>query len=87
MAMLDAINAFRTERATRRPRAPRTPLLVRAARLAARALPRARQIRSAVLHIAGLGMLTAAAWTVALPLGLVAGGLSLLILDFLAGER
>lgn len=86
--MLNAFTtAYKTERASTRSRAPRTPLLVRAARLAARTLPRWKQARTTVLHLAGFGLLTAAAWTVALPLGLLAGGLSLLLLDYLAGER
>lgn len=85
--MLSAFtNAYRTERATVRPRTARTPLLIRAARLAARVLPRARQLRTAALSVAGFGCLTAAAWTIALPLGLAAAGISVLILEYLASS-
>jgi hypothetical protein len=80
-------SAYRAERTARPVRAPRIPLLVRVGRLAARVLPRWKQFRTTVLHLAGFGLLTAAAWTIALPLGLAAGGLSLLVLDYLAGER
>lgn len=88
MAMLQAARAsFREERAARRPRTPRTPLLVRAARLAARTLPRWKQLRTATLSVAGFGCLTAAAWTVALPLGLAAAGVSVLLIEYLTGDR
>jgi hypothetical protein len=84
--MLQAARAsFREERAAHRPRTARTPLLVRVARLAARALPRARALRTAALSIVGFGCLTAAAWTVALPLGLAAAGVSVLFIEFLSG--
>ena len=88
MATLQAFtSAYRTERAARRPRTPRTPLLVRAARAAARLLPRWRQVRTVTLSLAGFGLLSAAAWTVALPLGLAAAGISVLLLEHLtAGD-
>lgn len=40
-----------------------------------------------VLTVAGLGCLSAAAWTVALSLGLVAAGLSCLVLEWRVKER
>jgi hypothetical protein len=88
MAMLSGFtSAYRAERAIRHPRAPRTPLLLRVARLAARALPRWKQLRTAALSVAGFGCLTAAAWTVALPLGLAAAGVSVLLIEYLTGDR
>lgn len=52
---------------------------------AGRALARlGRRARSLILHVGGLGCLTAAAWTVALPLGLLAAGVSLLALEYLS---
>jgi hypothetical protein len=88
MATLDAItSAYRTERAVRRPRTPRTPLLVRAARTAARLLPTWRKVRTTALSLAGFGCLTAAAWTLALPLGLAAAGVSVLLIEYLTGDR
>lgn len=86
MAMPGAISAFRTERAATRPRRPRTPLLVHAARLAARVLPRAGQLRRAALSLGGFGCLTAAAWTVAMPLGLAAAGISALLVEYLTSD-
>lgn len=79
--------AFTTTRAeaAAKPRPPRVPLTIRAARFAARRLPRWRTIRTAVLSVAGFGMLTAAAWTLHLAAGLAAGGVSLLILEALSG--
>ncbi|MEU2510557.1 hypothetical protein [Streptomyces syringium] len=39
--------------------------------------------RTTVLTLSGFGGLTAAAWTVALPLGLAVGGLSCFALEYL----
>jgi hypothetical protein len=39
--------------------------------------------RRAVLTVAGVGLISAAAWTVAVPLGLAAAGVSLLVLEYL----
>lgn len=88
MATLQAVRAaYRDERTARVTRPPRTPLLVRAARFAARAVPTWRKLRTTTLALAGFGCLTAAAWTVALPLGLAAAGVSVLLVEFLSGER
>lgn len=59
--------------------------------IAGRRLSRSRLFTAAVLRIvfrfvltaAGLGLLTAAAWTVALPLGLASAGVACLILEWL----
>ena len=84
--------AFASGRARRtgRPARTRTPVLVIIGRVlaalgafAGRKLPRWATVRRAVLTIGGLGLLTAAAWMVALPLGLLAAGVSLLILEAL----
>jgi hypothetical protein len=81
--------AFRIERhsrdATSRP--PRTPYTVRAARVLARLLPRWAALRTLLLSVAGFGLLTAAAWYIAVPLGLAVGGISLLVLEALSGDR
>ncbi len=81
------MDAFTAERATAaaKPRRPRVPLTVRAARAAARLLPRWAAIRTLVLSVAGLGLLTAAAWTLHLAAGLAVAGVSLLILEALSG--
>lgn len=42
--------------------------------------------RPVALVVAGLGFLAAAAWTVALPLGLVAVGVGLLVLEYLVSS-
>lgn len=44
----------------------------------------ATRIRTVALTVAGLGCVVAAAWLVAVPLGLLAGGLSLLALEYLS---
>lgn len=84
--------AFTAERARRnaRPARTRTPILVLLGRVlavlgafAGRKLPRWPTVRRAVLTIGGLALLVAAAWMVALPLGLLAAGVSLLILEAL----
>ena len=41
------------------------------------------RVRTALLTIGGLGLITLAAWTVAVPLGLLVGGVSLLWLQYL----
>ena len=43
--------------------------------------------RTTVLTMAGFGGLTAAAWTVALPLGLAVAGLSCFALEYLADDN
>jgi hypothetical protein len=84
-ARLDLRQVFREERAAAAARPPRIPLTVRAARAAARLLPRWTTIRTAVLSLAGFGLLTAAAWQISHTLGLTAAGVSLLILEALSG--
>lgn len=84
---ITARQAFHAERQARAgtPRPPRTPLTVRAARLAARVLPRWSTIRTATLSASGFGLLTAAAWQVHTVAGLAAAGISLLVLEALSG--
>jgi hypothetical protein len=61
--------------------------LVAVVRTAAPGLRRAVvRARSLVLHVGGLGAITAAAWLVALRLGLLVAGVSLLTLEYLAAE-
>lgn len=74
---------FKAERANRAPRRHRTPLLTRVAKLAAHTLPTWSALRTFILTIAGLSLLTTAAWTVAIGLGLAAAGVSLLVLEWL----
>lgn len=80
-------DAYAEQRAARmkaqRPR--RTPLLVRAGRLAARALPTWAGFRRAALSIGGFAGLSYAAWLVSAPFGIAAAGVSLLILEALTG--
>jgi hypothetical protein len=79
------VAAFRAERATNPPKTARTPLLVRLGQAAARILPSWATIRTAVLSIAGFGLVTAAAWQLHTAAGLAVGGVSLLILEALSG--
>lgn len=82
--------AYRTERAkldVNGHRPPRTPILTRmaiaTATFAGRHLPRWRRARSAIVQTAGLACVTVAAGMVFVPLGVLAAGLSLLVLDYL----
>ena len=86
-AVTDARTAFRAGRAERVTRRPRTPLLVRAARLAAKHLPAWSQVRSVAMNVAGFAGIDYGIWTANHTLGLIAAGVSLLILDYLSGER
>jgi hypothetical protein len=63
----------------------REPILAVAGRLLARGLHVLPKLRTAALTVGGFGCLTAAAWLVAVPLGLVAAGVSLLVLEWLTG--
>jgi hypothetical protein len=72
--------------------AKRTPVLVvlagvlaTVARFAARRLPRWAQVRTAVMAFTAFGLITAAAWMIAVPLGLLSAGLSLLVIEALSG--
>lgn len=61
------------------------PLLAVALPAALRLLVAARRL---LLHVSGLGLVTAAAWAVAVPLGLLAAGVSCLVLEYLlAGDE
>lgn len=44
------------------------------------------RVRTAALTVGGLGCLTAAAWTMALPAGLAAAGVSLFALEYLTND-
>jgi hypothetical protein len=61
--------------------------LVMAARAAASGLVRwGPRARSLLLTSGGLGSLVAAAWLVAVPLGLLVAGVSLLVLEYLSAD-
>jgi hypothetical protein len=67
--------------------AARTPVLVHLGRLAARAVAGLPRLRTATMSVGGFGCLVAAAWMVAVPAGLAAAGVSLLVLEYLSGEQ
>jgi len=46
-----------------------------------------RTIVTLILGILGLSLLVAAAWCIALPLGLAVAGVALLVLEWRVGER
>ena len=82
-------DVFREElaRIRERPARPdRRPILAVLAVMAARLVVRLPRARTALLSIGGFGSLTAAAWSVSLPAGLAAAGLSLLVLEYLADD-
>ena len=96
--MVAATEAFRAERQRfyssngYRAREARRPALVvlgamvvTVARFAGRRMPRWTQVRTAVLQVAGLGLLTLAAFQLATWAGFAAAGLSVLVLEALTG--
>lgn len=87
MAIAAVTSAFKAQRATRRPRKPRTPIVVSLARLAARVLPRFATVRRVALHIGAFAAIDYGLWGLSHVAGFIAVGVSLLLLDFLAGER
>lgn len=78
--------AFRSERHAKA-RAPRTPALVVLGRLAGKMLPRWQTVRTNVLALGGLGAISYGAWEYAHWLGYVAGGVSLLVVEMLGGDK
>ena len=50
-------------------------------------LPQPKTVRATLLTIGGLGLLSAAAWTLATAAGLAAAGVSLLLLEWLTREE
>lgn len=90
--MTTAMEAFKAARDTRTVRTRRPALAVLGAGLVAlasvlgRRLPSFAALRTTVLAIGGFGCLATAAWMVAVPLGVAAAGLALLVLEFLSGK-
>jgi hypothetical protein len=82
-----ATAAFRVARTTSKPRKPRTPLIVKLARFAGRVLPRWANVRRFTLHVGGFAAIDYALYEVAAPAGYAAIGVSLLLLDYLAGDK
>ena len=82
MALSGFTTAYRAERAIPRQRKPRTPILVRLGRVAGRYAPHWPTLRSFALTATGLGLIDTAAFHYALWAGLVATGVSVLILDW-----
>jgi hypothetical protein len=79
--------AYRAARLSAKPRKPRVPLAVRLGRAAAKALPRLAALRRTVLVLAGFGAIDYSLWTVAHAAGYAAAGVSLLLIDWLAGGK
>lgn len=90
MAFLGTLtSSYRAER-TSRPRRTRRPLLTLAAqalgRAAARVAPRLVALRTALLSLAGFGLVDVGVWQWNHIIGLVAAGASLLVLEALSGR-
>lgn len=66
--------------------AARTRPAVRTLRLPALRVPTLSSVRQWTFTVGGLGCLTGAAWTIGLGIGLAAGGVSLLLLNWLSGD-
>ena len=88
MALLTSFtDAYRAERAIPRARKPRTPVLARLGATLGRRAPRWPAVRTFTLTAGGLGLMDTAAFQFALWAGLLATGLSLLVLDWkMSGE-
>jgi hypothetical protein len=65
----------------------RTSVLAGLALWAGRRLPPWRKVRGTLLRLTGLGALDWAAWTVDMTVGLVAVGVSLLLLEWMGDQR
>lgn len=72
----------RTDRAAKR-RPPRTPLAVHLGRILAKALPSLAALRTAVLSLAGFGLIDYAVWTWSHGVGYAAIGVSVLAVEYL----
>jgi hypothetical protein len=79
--------AYSNERAARKTRPPRVPLAVRLGRLSARVLPRFAAVRRAALHLGAFAAIDYGVWELSRVAGLIAIGVSLLVFDYLAGDR
>lgn len=83
--MVSMTEAFTAGRAERRPR-HREAVLPRVAKWAGRRLPRWQAVKSFILQAAGLTCLDVAAFRWTLIAGLVVTGVSLFVLEWLAGD-
>jgi len=83
------LDAYADERARLRevPAVRRRAALATLGMLLARLVVALPRLRAAALSVGGFGCLTAAAWTVAMPLGLAAAGVSLLVLEWLTSDE
>ena len=81
----EAYSAGRATRAIARPQR-RTSIVKRLAHLAGRRLPSWHDARTAVLQVAGLGLVDAGAFELNTVAGLVSTGVSLLLLEWLSGD-
>jgi hypothetical protein len=66
----------------------RTPILAKLLRLVLTVVRGVRwqAARTPILAIGGFGFLSAAAWSLSMPAGLAAVGVSLLVVEFLSGD-
>jgi hypothetical protein len=84
----DAFTDGRTAKvAKRRARGPRTPILSKLARALGRVTPGLADVRTFTLQVGGLGFADYAAFEWHHTVGYLAIGASLLLLDFLHGDR
>jgi hypothetical protein len=79
------IETFRMARSTR-VRKPRESIVLRLARLLGSRLPSASQVRTVVLQVSGIGFIDYSAMRFNATLGVLAIGVSLLVIEALSGE-
>lgn len=91
--MTTLTEAYRAARTQRRPRPARTPVLVLLGRLLVmlgtllgRRVPSWSQVRTTVLTVGGLGLVTVGAWNWSHPVGFAVAGASLLVVEMLSGS-
>ncbi len=81
MSLASFFEGYHEQRARERTAPPRVPVLTLLGVLAGKLVSRLDRARNLVFTASGLGFLCAAAFMVAFPIGLVAIGVSLLLLD------
>jgi len=84
VALRDVTEAFQTGAKRAVPR--RKPVLVSVGEVAGRLVAHLPRWRTTLLSVGGFGFVSAAAWDVARPLGLLSIGLSLLATEYLTGQ-
>ena len=82
---MTVIEAYRLAR-TQKVRKPRESIVLRLARLLGSRLPSASQVRTMALQVSGIGFIDYSAFRFNVTLGVLAIGVSLIVIDTLSGD-